>query len=60
MPFYEYECMDCSNVFEVIKPLSKIEENEKCPLCQSLNTKRLISKITGVSLFCNTTSKSGG
>jgi putative FmdB family regulatory protein len=60
MPLYEYECKNCSNVFTVRKPLEKLDEGEKCPRCQSLNTKRLISQTIGLSKGCNINFQSGG
>ena len=42
MPLYEYECLHCGEVQEVLQRNSKAAPPE-CPHCQSRNTRRLIS-----------------
>ena len=42
MPLYEYECLHCGEVQEVLQRNSK-QAPPKCPNCDSENTRRLIS-----------------
>ena len=44
MPIYEYKCDsgECGEKFEVMKPISKSKEKEKCPKCGS-DSKRIFS-----------------
>ncbi|MGB9710797.1 MAG: FmdB family zinc ribbon protein [Thermodesulfovibrio sp.] len=60
MPFYEYKCKECCVTFQVLKPMSKREEPEKCPNCGSLKTERLISQFISNTLSCNSFSYTGG
>jgi putative FmdB family regulatory protein len=41
MPLYEFECLECKYVFEVIKKM-KDQSIEMCPLCKH-PSKKLIS-----------------
>lgn len=43
MPAYDYKCLDCEKIFEVIHGLN--EKHEKCNLCEGTNVKKLISKV---------------
>lgn len=40
---YEYRCRDCGMIFEVSKPLSKIDRSEPCPDSEGHETERMIS-----------------
>ena len=33
MPIYEYECPNCQQVFELMRPFSKSAEPGQCPRC---------------------------
>jgi putative FmdB family regulatory protein len=33
MPLYEMTCYECEKVYEVQRPLSKFDEEVKCPHC---------------------------
>ncbi|RQD66900.1 MAG: zinc ribbon domain-containing protein [Tindallia sp. MSAO_Bac2] len=53
MPLYEYQCKQCEHKFEKLKPISKIDEREKCPKCCSDNTERRLSVFgVGKSGYC--------
>jgi len=43
MPFYEYRCRDCGEIFEVLKRIGAGEEGVGCPLCGVENSERLMS-----------------
>ena len=46
MPIYEYQCEDCENNFELFfKSFNSIKE-PKCPICDSANVGKKLSKIT--------------
>ena len=43
MPFYPYECSNCEHSYEVVKSVSEINLEEKCPKCNHV-TNRTIAK----------------
>lgn len=45
MPTYEYECLVCSNQFEVIQKITD-KSIAECPKCRITCDNRLISKTT--------------
>ncbi len=44
MPIYEYRCPKCSTKFEMLRPISKAEDDAECPKCKQ-PSKRAISKF---------------
>lgn len=42
MPIYEFYCPKCKKEFEVMRSVSKVDEQAKCPACGS-NGERLLS-----------------
>lgn len=44
MPIYEYFCPNCRNKFELLRPISKAEDDSECPKCKTAS-KRAISKF---------------
>lgn len=54
MPIYEFRCLGCGNVFELLK-LKKESEDPvmKCPKCKSEDVERILSAV-------NTVVSSGG
>jgi putative FmdB family regulatory protein len=42
MPIYEYECKDCSHIFEVLL-VSTSDPAPQCPECQCTDVSKLIS-----------------
>lgn len=43
MPTYDYKCLDCEKVFEVIHGMD--DKYSECNICGSKNIKKLISKV---------------
>lgn len=64
MPIYEYHCEACGQDFEKLMRLSDLENAPECPVCQSRETHRQISRIAwnspagGVSLTSTSGSSS--
>ena len=54
MPIYEYNCRDCSNTFEKMRPMSKADAKAACPECGGTQTRR------GLSLFAAFSKGNGG
>ena len=46
MPIYVYVCDDCDVEFEELKPLSRADELEACPICR-----RLISRAPTAAAY---------
>jgi len=51
MPFYEYRCDECGEVFEKMLRFSESAENATCPKCESPFTHKKISRVAS---FVNT------
>lgn len=51
MPIYTYVCRQCRQPFERKLRMSQAGDAQKCPACDSLNTRKTIGKIAvgGVS-----------
>jgi putative FmdB family regulatory protein len=67
MPLYEYQCNDCTKVFEKLVSFSDANREQVCPTCQSHHTQRKLSKIAstsassgGASLSSSSSCGSGG
>ncbi|MCX7988485.1 MAG: zinc ribbon domain-containing protein [Thermodesulfovibrio sp.] len=60
MPVYEYRCKKCLNTFEVFKSVNKRDEKEKCPICGTNETEKLISQFSSNVISCNPYFNSGG
>ena len=43
MPIYEFRCMKCNEVFELLKMSARDEVEMKCPHCDSENFERVLS-----------------
>jgi len=43
MPIYEYQCADCSTIFEKIRSIISADHPIECESCHSLNNKRILS-----------------
>ena len=48
MPLYEYYCTSCDSKFELIRPMSRSDEDAPCPGCNS-EAQRAISVFAAVS-----------
>lgn len=63
MPLHDYECLKCKKQFEVfystMSAVDREEPEEKCPECQSVEKKRLISKGTTHIFKSGSWAKSG-
>lgn len=45
MPIYEYQCPDCSRLFQTLILTKRDQEEVKCPSCGGTRVKRLISRV---------------
>lgn len=43
MPFFEYQCATCDNVFTLLQPRTAEREGHACPACESTATSRILS-----------------
>jgi putative FmdB family regulatory protein len=43
MPIYEYECVKCSEHFELRRSMSDSDSEVKCPRCGAENPRRVFS-----------------
>lgn len=43
MPFYDYSCLQCNHDFEKMLPMSRANEAQTCPRCQSGETRKKMS-----------------
>lgn len=43
MPVYEYRCLDCGGVFELLRRMQDADRDLTCPECQSEEIERLLS-----------------
>ena len=48
MPIYEFRCLECSNVFELLELTKKDKKGMKCPHCNSPEVERLLSRVSVV------------
>ena len=46
MPIYEFRCLKCDNVFEILKVKDEDELEMKCPHCGSEDFERVLSTTT--------------
>lgn len=45
MPLYLYDCEDCGEKFELLRGMSAINDEAKCPHCSSLHTTRKFGNV---------------
>ena len=45
MPFYDYKCAKCDNVFEIEKGMKEKPKDLKCPKCKSADVNRVFTKV---------------
>ena len=63
MPFYDYKCVKCANIFEIEKGMKEAPKALKCPKCGSKEAARVFSKIRvikGEAALLDTEGTSGG
>ena len=41
MPLYEYDCKDCDIKFELLRPMSRVDEDAPCPECSQMSPRGL-------------------
>ena len=46
MPVYEYKCASCGAVFEKLTRFTQGKGNPPCPVCESKQTDKLISRVS--------------
>jgi len=44
MPFYDYKCAKCSEIFEIEKGMKETPKDLKCPKCKSPSVNRVFTK----------------
>lgn len=49
MPIYEYVCSDCETKFELLRPMSRANEDVPCPHCQQ-KAERILSTFASFSM----------
>lgn len=45
MPLYEYDCLDCEESFEVLRPMAQADQSIACEICGGERTARSLSLI---------------
>jgi putative FmdB family regulatory protein len=50
MPIYEFKCLGCGHIFELLQLQKKIEKPAmKCPKCSSPEVERVLSSVSIIS-----------
>jgi len=49
MPIFEYQCLECSHIFEKFQAFSHSLANPGCPKCQTAQTSRIFSRFSSPS-----------
>jgi putative FmdB family regulatory protein len=52
MPLYEYQCLDCQDLFQKRRAFAEANEPLACPACASMRTRKTIGAVmmlTGAS-----------
>jgi putative FmdB family regulatory protein len=50
MPYYDYECNDCNNPFDIYRSIKVAAGNVVCPKCGSLDTRQVYKKAPMTSV----------
>lgn len=49
MPIYEFRCLECSNIFELLQlTMKKDKRGMRCPKCKSSEIERVLSRVSVV------------
>ncbi|MFC1998066.1 zinc ribbon domain-containing protein [Chloroflexota bacterium] len=48
MPIYEYYCPKCASKFELLRSMSKMDDDASCPKCKG-SSKRALSRFSAFS-----------
>ncbi len=46
MPFYDYKCEKCGNIFDRMLPMEHRNDNQKCPDCGGLAVRKVVSTFS--------------
>ncbi len=46
MPIYEFKCLECNNIFEILFGSSNEKVEIKCPECGSREAERVLSTVS--------------
>ena len=49
MALYEYKCSNCSEQFDLMRPMIAADEPAECPECGVAESRRLISNFSSVT-----------
>ena len=49
MPIYEYKCPHCGVKFEILRGVTAVNEDVKCPKCGAEKPERILSAVCGSS-----------
>ena len=60
VPIYEYICLECNDVFDELRPMSKADSPIVCEACESEHTSRMISVFFAPSDGASLTPSSAG
>ena len=52
MPIYEYRCSSCNGQFELLRPMSRADEDASCPTCHN-GSHKLLSTFASFSMENN-------
>ena len=48
MPIYEYHCAKCDSKFELLRSMSKMDDDASCPQCED-SSNRVLSRFSAFS-----------
>ncbi len=48
MPLYEYRCSTCNSEFDLLRPMSRADEDASCPSCHN-GAQRMLSTFASFS-----------
>ncbi|MCW7753159.1 zinc ribbon domain-containing protein [Desulfobotulus sp. H1] len=60
MPIYEFKCLECEDLFEILTLKSSDEEEIKCPHCGAQHFERVMSATSYAMAPSGGTGKGGG
>jgi putative FmdB family regulatory protein len=50
MPIYEFKCLSCGNIFELLQLKKETNETEmKCPVCKSEEIEKVLSTVSVIT-----------
>jgi putative FmdB family regulatory protein len=54
MPIYEYQCSKCESKFEVLRSMSKMDDDAGCPKCEGVRFSAFSKGMGGLTTSLNT------